>query len=94
MVLILGINKTTNAQCDIVATIIGQPSCDNNGTIADPSDDIYMVFIDVDDFGNPGGSWTSDDALVTNGTYGGNPQMYGPYYPIATDQQYCAYESL
>ncbi len=62
--------------CDI-QMVVTNVICDDNGTPADPSDDIYTFDVEVSG-SNTGGSWTANDPNSTSGNYN-EVVSFGPY---------------
>ncbi|MEM7573880.1 MAG: hypothetical protein AAF433_13320, partial [Bacteroidota bacterium] len=65
--------------CDISANV-GQPTCNDNGTPNDPTDDTFSFSATISG-NNTGTSWSADDPNATNGSYD-TPIIFGPY-PIS-----------
>jgi len=67
--------------CEIDATIVNGPTCNNNGTQSNPNDDTYTFSVNVTGF-NTGSTWTATwNGSTLSGTYGVNAN-FGPF-PIA-----------
>ncbi|MEM7573715.1 MAG: gliding motility-associated C-terminal domain-containing protein, partial [Bacteroidota bacterium] len=65
--------------CDVSANV-GQPTCNDNGTPNDPTDDTFSFSATISG-NNTGTSWSADDPNATNGSYD-TPIIFGPY-PIS-----------
>ncbi|WP_293565334.1 T9SS type A sorting domain-containing protein [Phaeodactylibacter sp.] len=74
---------TCSDVCDINATIVQGPYCNDNGTPSNPDDDVY--FIDVQVTGNNTGSGWNANGSTAGTTVGGYDQVvtFGPYQPGA-----------
>jgi uncharacterized repeat protein (TIGR01451 family) len=70
--------------CDINATIVQGPYCDDSGTPSVPEDDVY--YIDVQVTGNNTGSGWNANGSTAGTIAGGYDQVvtFGPYQPGAT----------
>jgi gliding motility-associated-like protein len=67
--------------CAITALITEPPSCDDNGTPNNASDDTFYFTVVIEGANASGLGWRSNDAGKPNGTYG-TPVRFGPY-PIS-----------
>jgi hypothetical protein len=65
--------------CDIQASIVSGPTCFDNNTPADPSDDLFNYGILVTNPANPSGDWFSDAASGTPAGNYGTAAGAGPF---------------
>ena len=65
--------------CDIQASIISSPTCFDNNTPTDPSDDLFNYSILVTNPANPSGGWFSDAASGTPAGNYGSAAGAGPF---------------
>ncbi len=80
-----------NPPCNITASIPTNIQCQNNGTPSDPTDDTFTFNITLNE-SSGGTSWTSNDPLGTNGTYGSILTL-GPYNIVDGDLNFTVTDS-
>lgn len=71
--------STILAQCQQFSAVFLDSSCDNAGTLNDPSDDTFTAKVYVDNGLNPIGTWSSNDGSYTNQAYPPFVFEFGPY---------------
>ncbi|MEL6636985.1 MAG: gliding motility-associated C-terminal domain-containing protein [Bacteroidota bacterium] len=69
-------NVSPCVSCAINASL-DTPTCNDNGTPNDPSDDTYTILITVDGTATAA-TWSADDPNATSGNYN-NLTLFGPY---------------
>ena len=70
---------TCSEECSVTVSQAEAPVCDDNGTAADPTDDVFFVKLEIN--GNNGsGSWNAyaDGQLLESGSYG-STREFGPF---------------
>ena len=78
---------TCSDVCDITATLLSSPVCNDNGTPGDPTDDFFTFTVEVSG-SNTGSGWTSD-GNITSGNYG---DQYTFTYQVSDGDQTITFE--